>query len=53
MLQPLNRIFRAIIRVNWIKTVYYNYRLFSAKVAIKMPLLVDNSVIIRRLHRGG
>jgi hypothetical protein len=53
MHHPISKYLSVFFQINWLKTVFYNLYLFPVKQALKMPILVDNYVIIKKLHRGG
>lgn len=36
-------------RVNPLKTLFFNFRMFDFNMAIKIPVLIANNVILRKL----
>ena len=47
MLETLGKIGRFLKMVN-IKTIYFNFKYFSTRVAIKLPVLISSDVILKR-----
>ena len=39
-------------KVNWLKTLYFNHRVFKFKTAVKLPILVGWHFKIRQIHKG-
>ena len=39
-------------KVNWLKTIYFNHRVFKFKTACKLPIVVGWHFKIRQIHKG-
>lgn len=44
---------KRFIQVNWVKTIWYNLKLFPLSQGLHLPLIICNHVVIRELHGGG
>ena len=52
MIKTLTKIFRILLwflRVNWLKTIYFNFRLLPLKVAYRLPVIIYGKIKLKTL----
>lgn len=43
---------RKFHRVSWLKSIWFNFRVFKVREAIQLPVLLSWSVDVTHCHRG-
>lgn len=46
------RLLRKICRVSWLKSIWFNFRVFKFEQAIKLPVLLSRNVDVTHCYRG-
>lgn len=49
----MKKLFRLLIRINWLKTIYINYKTLPIYQACRLPIIVDNYIQIVNLKKNG
>lgn len=49
----MKKIVRALIRINYIKSLLLNFACFDFRTAIRMPVLLGYGIKIDQIYRGG